>query len=281
MQTEYSYGSFGESTSTGATSNNSTQYGGGSNDGTGLQFNGDSYYSPELKRFINEGSGGDNSYSIPGNGPTKASPSGPSSFLKNPFPSDYVLGNGISNTLNDLVMGDHFAEWAFILGDHCRPGSDRMWAGMKILGMGDLMAGGGLIVRGLMRGAGGLIKAGKKLLGGGKAAPVVPDSVGAATKAAGSDWAELAGMLQQTRRGKGNFGIGNATTEQAEAVGRSWVGDGAIVASDGKTLVSLDGLRQYRPPSFKPDLGITQANLEWRLEGLTQWQGNAHITIVP
>ncbi|HEX2269002.1 MAG TPA: hypothetical protein VHH35_05690, partial [Pyrinomonadaceae bacterium] len=167
MQTEYSYGSFGESTSTGASSNNSTQYGGGSNDGTALQYNGNSYYSPELRRFINEGSGGDNSYSIPGNGPTKASPSGPSSFLKNPFPSDHVWGNGISNTLNDLVMGDHFSEWAFIFGDHCRPASERAWAGMKILGMGGLMAGGGIIVRGLMRGAGGALSAGKKLLSGG------------------------------------------------------------------------------------------------------------------
>lgn len=37
-------------------------------------------------------------------------------------------------------------------------------------------------------------------------------------------------------------------------------GAGYKVASDGKTLVSSDGLRVYRPPSFKPRLGKWQAN---------------------
>ena len=40
------------------------------------------------------------------------------------------------------------------------------------------------------------------------------------------------------------------------------MGEGATVASDGKTLISADGLRQYRPPSFKPNLGKVQANFE-------------------
>ena len=39
------------------------------------------------------------------------------------------------------------------------------------------MAGGGLIARGLMRGAGGLIKAGKKLLSGGQGAGSAADHI--------------------------------------------------------------------------------------------------------
>lgn len=95
----------------------------------------------------------------------------------------------------------------------------------------------------------------------------------------GSDWPELSGMLQDAARGKGNFGVGSATREQAEAVGHAWVGSNPRVASDGKTLLSADGLRQYRPPSWKPNLGRTQANLEWREPGQTGWHGNGHIDI--
>lgn len=62
-------------------------------------------------------------------------------------------------------------------------------------------------------------------------------------------------------------------------MGEAWVGPGYRVASDGKTLVSADGLRQYRPPSFKPSLEKVQANFESRPPGLTQWQSNAHLDI--
>ena len=53
------------------------------------------------------------------------------------------------------------------------------------------------------------------------------------------------------------------------------------MASDGATLVSADGMRQYRPPSYKPNLGRVQANFERRFEGQTskRWQGNAHLDI--
>ncbi|ELV07167.1 Hypothetical protein F387_02044 [Wohlfahrtiimonas chitiniclastica SH04] len=44
---------------------------------------------------------------------------------------------------------------------------------------------------------------------------------------------------------KGNFGIGEASSLNADLMGKSWVGDGYKVASDGKTLVSSDGMRQY------------------------------------
>lgn len=68
-------------------------------------------------------------------------------------------------------------------------------------------------------------------------------------------------------------------------MGEAWVGDGYKIASDGRTLVSADGLRQYRPPSNKPNsqyakTGV-QANFERRFEGQTskQWQSNGHLNI--
>ena len=58
-------------------------------------------------------------------------------------------------------------------------------------------------------------------------------------------------------------------------MGRAWVGDGATVRSDGKTMISRDGLRQYRPPSYKPRLGRFQANLEARNEPLAWSRPNS------
>jgi filamentous hemagglutinin len=87
-------------------------------------------------------------------------------------------------------------------------------------------------------------------------------------------------MLRSAAAGKGNFGIGSGSAALADDLGRAWVGEGYSVSSSG-TWVSANGLRQYRPPSYKPNLGVAQANLEWRLPGLTQWQGNAHLTIIP
>ncbi len=94
-----------------------------------------------------------------------------------------------------------------------------------------------------------------------------------------SNLAKLSGMLREAAQGKGNFSVGTTTGVEADAIGRAWVGDGYTVASDGKTLVSLDRLRQYRPPSYKPRLGRYQANLEQRQSGQTQWYLNAHIDI--
>lgn len=105
-------------------------------------------------------------------------------------------------------------------------------------------------------------------------------SAGIALVRAGGDWAALSGMLRGAASGKGNFGVGSATMEQAQAAGKAWVGEGATLASDGKTLVSADKLRQYRPPTFKPDLGRVQANLEWRPRPAGEWQGNAHVDII-
>ena len=89
------------------------------------------------------------------------------------------------------------------------------------------------------------------------------------------------GILRDAARGKGNFGLGSASAQDAARLGEAWVGKGYTVASDGKTLISADGLRQFRPPSYKPRLGIEQSNFEQRLQPSGQWQSNGHLDIVP
>ena len=96
--------------------------------------------------------------------------------------------------------------------------------------------------------------------------------------------AEQIGLLRDAAKGKGNFGLGRSTLSEADALGRSWVGPNYRVASDGKTLVSLDGLRTYRPPSQKNSPYATtgvQANFE-RLEvvkGRLTVISNGHLDI--
>jgi RHS repeat-associated protein len=108
------------------------------------------------------------------------------------------------------------------------------------------------------------------------------DALTASAGDAGLSWAEQSGILRAAARGKGNFGVGSSTVDDANALGRAWVGDDFTVASDGRTLISETGLRQYRPPSFKPNLGRFQANLEQRFEGQISnaWQSNAHLDIL-
>lgn len=94
--------------------------------------------------------------------------------------------------------------------------------------------------------------------------------------------AEEIGILRDAAKGKGNFGLGEATAAQSEVLGEAWVGEGYNIASDGRTLVSKDGLRQYRPPSTKNSPYATsgvQSNFEWRNPEQSQWQGNGHLNI--
>jgi hypothetical protein len=100
--------------------------------------------------------------------------------------------------------------------------------------------------------------------------------------------AELSGILRDASKGKGNYSLGETTTQQANRAGEAWVGEGASLASDGKTLVSADKLKQYRPPSDKKSSFATtgkQANLEKRFvnpetgKATKQWQANGHLNI--
>lgn len=87
-------------------------------------------------------------------------------------------------------------------------------------------------------------------------------ATGVAAKTA-DDWPILSGIVRDAGKEEGNFGVGSGTASQATRAGESWVGDGYRIASDGKTLVSRDGLRTFRPPAWKPDLGRYQANFSY------------------
>lgn len=93
--------------------------------------------------------------------------------------------------------------------------------------------------------------------------------------------AQGSGILRDAAKGKGNFGLGSATRAESNALGKAWVGKGATKSSNGKSLVSKDGSRMYRSPTYKPKLGKTQANFERRFPGQTQRrpQANGHLDI--
>ena len=95
----------------------------------------------------------------------------------------------------------------------------------------------------------------------------------------GLTFAEMAGTLRQASKTKGNFGMGQATRQEAQVMGEAWVGPGHRVASDGKTLISADGLKAYRPPSYKPFQGKEQANFEWRNSPGGVPTGNGHLDV--
>jgi hypothetical protein len=67
--------------------------------------------------------------------------------------------------------------------------------------------------------------------------------------------------LAQAVRGSGstnpNFGIGRANASQADELGKTWVGDGAVPVRNQAAcpgcLKSADGTRIYRPPTDKPN----------------------------
>lgn len=96
---------------------------------------------------------------------------------------------------------------------------------------------------------------------------------------AAPEFATESAILRSASAGKGNFGLGSATARESDRLGQAWVGANFTIASDGRTLVSQDGLRQYRPPSFKPSLGKEQSNFEQRPASNGQWQSNGHLDI--
>ena len=95
---------------------------------------------------------------------------------------------------------------------------------------------------------------------------------------------EQIGILRDAAKGnKGNFGLGQATVKDANALGEAWVGPGYRVSSDGTAWVSSDGLKIYRPPSAKPNstqatTGV-QANFEQKLTPTGRPISNGHLDI--
>ena len=96
---------------------------------------------------------------------------------------------------------------------------------------------------------------------------------------AGSNTNRIFKILNNANSGSGYFGLGVATYDDAMTAGKAWVGDGYTVASDGKTLVSSDGLRQFRPPTYKPKEKKLQANFESRKQNKGRWDNNGHLDI--
>lgn len=102
-------------------------------------------------------------------------------------------------------------------------------------------------------------------------------AAGARVAAAGSGRSSR--IVREAAAGRGNFGVGSATSAQANRAGVNWVGQGHRVASDGRTLVSKDGLRQWRPPTHKPKRGSWQSNFESRDYPKGPWLNNGHLDI--
>ena len=99
------------------------------------------------------------------------------------------------------------------------------------------------------------------------------------------NWLQITGALKKAAREKGDTNIGSANRKLANEMGKSWVGPNYRLASDKRTLVSKDGLRQYRPPTTKPNSRLAktgiQANFESRTHpGKKDWINNAHLDIV-
>jgi RHS repeat-associated protein len=76
------------------------------------------------------------------------------------------------------------------------------------------------------------------------------------------------------------YGVGTAEAGAANAAGSEWVGPGSRISSDGRALVSQSGLRQYRFPQYKKNLGFTQANYEQRTSPSGPWTTNGHLDVL-
>jgi len=78
---------------------------------------------------------------------------------------------------------------------------------------------------------------------------------------------------------------GRVTGSEANYLGRQWVGKNFRVSrADGRTLLSEDGLRQFRPASPKPNSPYTktgvQANFQSRLVTKGRFTRNIHLDVL-
>jgi hypothetical protein len=114
-------------------------------------------------------------------------------------------------------------------------------------------------------------------------AQVLGDGAAGSTNNGGLTVGDRIGVLRDAATGKGNFALGEATAAEANALGKDWVGPGYRVSqTDGTTLISADGLRQYRPPAPKNSSYATtgvQANFQSRSVPSGGWQNNGHMNI--
>ncbi len=89
----------------------------------------------------------------------------------------------------------------------------------------------------------------------------------------------IARMARGAGSAAGNYGLGEASWDEAMGAGRRYLRDGFTRSSDGRAWISRDGLRQFRGPTFKPKLGISQANFESRTIPKGGWTSNGHLEV--
>jgi hypothetical protein len=103
-------------------------------------------------------------------------------------------------------------------------------------------------------------------------------------KVSSMSWVEQTKILQSVAKGKGLFGLGQASTAESNALGEAWVGKNSTIAKNGTTMVSSDGTRVYRPPVVKDTPYATtgmQANFErltW-IDGKLRTISNGHLDV--
>jgi RHS repeat-associated protein len=94
---------------------------------------------------------------------------------------------------------------------------------------------------------------------------------------AGAVWAYRAyRIVRAAKAAEGMAGGIRATRATTWLAGRIWTGAGSRTTSIGGRM-SQNGLRQWRPMSFKPKLGIHQSNFESRPAPKGPWTNNYHV----
>lgn len=128
-----------------------------------------------------------------------------------------------------------------------------------------------LIEQGIVKGVGDASKAGhdaSRMYSEAQSQGGSPGTSGSATPDSDAIRAKAAEKAGEYNGSQVNYGLGKAGTRaDADKLGKEFVGPGYRVASDGRTLVSADGTRVYRPPALKKHgvaSGQTQANFEVR-----------------
>lgn len=66
------------------------------------------------------------------------------------------------------------------------------------------------------------------------------------TPVEGRGWANISGILRDALKGKGNYGLGSGTYDEAMQAGKSWVGYGFTISSNGSACVSLPDIRPIK-----------------------------------
>jgi RHS repeat-associated protein len=224
--TTYSYDPFGNTTTAGAVSLNPAQYAGRENEGNGLYFYRNRYYSPQLGRFVNEDpvglAGGDlNLYSYAWDSPMNfVDPTGLDGWTRAGGVLQ-AIGGGV-----EAAAGFGFAaatSWTGaglvgggLVGLH---GLDQLQAGLRTAFSGcgtDTLTSSGLQAAGLSQNTANLVDAGISIVGGGAA------GAGAASARAGQAGIEFSHWIPNRWGGPRSIFNGNYVSEEFHYLTDAW-----------------------------------------------------------